>query len=337
MLRSAFLLTILFFFGCKSEENKNEAAFYYWKTTFNLNTTELATLAETGSENLYIRFFDVDKINDSLIPLGIINGLEKVPAGQQIIPVVFITNRSFLNAQDKQLIILADRVVHKINALLKKAGKECKEIQIDCDWSEKTRQAYFYFLEQIKKRTQRNLSVTIRLHQVKYPARTGIPPADRGMLMFYNMGTLKPGVTSNSIFNRQDADKYVDYIGFYALPLDVALPVFSWKLHYSDGKLIGILNKEEMPDSTVSQYIKPISELKSEIISPFLHKRHYYKKGDVLREEKLSDEDLKLAAEMLSARLDKKVKRKIAFFDLDEYNLKAHTNEEIKNIMDSFN
>jgi hypothetical protein len=86
---------------------------------------------------------------------------------------------------------LAINTHSKISSLLKQANKSCKKIQIDCDWSQGTKHNYFQFLKQFKALdTTLQLSCTIRLHQVKYPTITGIPPVDEGTIMYYNMGKL---------------------------------------------------------------------------------------------------------------------------------------------------
>ena len=66
-----------------------------------------------------------------------------------------------------------------------------KEIQLDCDWNSSTQKKYFNLIEEMKLYpTWENIvwSATIRLHQLKYPKQTGVPPVNKGVLMFYNMG-----------------------------------------------------------------------------------------------------------------------------------------------------
>ena len=65
-----------------------------------------------------------------------------------------------------------------------------KEIQIDCDWTASTQEAYFEFLHYLKEKAkdkQIQLSATIRLHQLSMTP----PPVDRGILMMYNTGDVK--------------------------------------------------------------------------------------------------------------------------------------------------
>jgi len=54
-----------------------------------------------------------------------------------------------------------------------------------------------------------------------------VPPVDKGLLMFYNMGKISPDLNArNSIYNRADAEAYLESLPNYRLSLDVALPVF---------------------------------------------------------------------------------------------------------------
>ncbi len=91
------------------------------------------------------------------------------------------------------------RLMLWINQINKSVSIKCRALQIDCDWTTKTAPKYFYFLQQIREKLDAHedggtfaslamLSATIRLHQVKYPEKSGMPPVDKGVLMFYNMG-----------------------------------------------------------------------------------------------------------------------------------------------------
>ena len=61
------------------------------------------------------------------------------------------------------------------------------------------------------------MSATIRLHQVKYRADTGVPPVDRGMLMAYNL--LPPdqaGERSSILDNRELGEGRKDQTSGYS-------------------------------------------------------------------------------------------------------------------------
>ena len=327
---------ILFLYSCSSK--KQEASFYYWKTGFELSEKEKQTLKETNTSSLYIRFFDVDKKNDSVVPLGIIKGLEKIPDSLQVIPTVFITNRTLLGASKDDITILSKNLSSKIKKMATDNNISFTEFQLDCDWSEKTRTAYFDLLQQLQTQIpDKTLSVTIRLHQIKYPLRSGIPPVKKGVLMFYNMGKLNDQQNKNSIYNAEDAGKYVSYIKTYPLPLDYALPVFSWQVHKRSNKVIGLVSKDEIPDTTNKEILLKLKSGSFKIKSPFLHKGRYFMEGDELQTEQVNRATLLEAAKQLSENSDKTKQHKIIFFDLDETHFKYITHETIKEVLDILN
>lgn len=140
-----------------------------------------------------------------------------------IIPTVFITNECIQKLDTAQVISLAGKIVSlvkniQINFL---NNQKINEVQIDCDWSSSTKEKYFSLLTYIKKIGFPNLSATIRLHQVKFSATTGIPPVAKSLLMCYNMGNLKDPATKNSIIETAELKKYTSNLGAYPLPLDV--------------------------------------------------------------------------------------------------------------------
>jgi hypothetical protein len=236
----------LFVFLFLAQKEKQVRRSNYWQTNFNINKEEHQTLNELNCSELYIRLFDIDIKNDSIVPLGIIKNLDSFPNNLQLIPVVFITNRTFIETKPENIKQLAINTHSKISSLLKQANKSCKKIQIDCDWSQGTKHNYFQFLKQFKALdTTLQLSCTIRLHQVKYPTITGIPPVDEGTIMYYNMGKLNG--KENSIYNSTDANKYIESIAYYPLKCSIALPIFSWGKVERDSKIINLINNTRPP------------------------------------------------------------------------------------------
>jgi hypothetical protein len=71
----------------------------------------------------------------------------------------------------------------------------------------------------------------------QYRERTGVPPVDRGMLMFYNMGKLSAEPGARSIYDADAAERYLARVGEYPLPLDLALPIWSWTVQVRDGAI----------------------------------------------------------------------------------------------------
>ena len=123
-------------------------SFYHWKTNLNLQSAELNYLDSLQTRKLYLRFFDIDwDFNtNQAIPLATIEFDQSLPKHLQIVPTLFITNRTFLQLTKDKLPNLIDKVHQKITFLASQfKGHQILEIQIDCDWSAKTRSIYFEF------------------------------------------------------------------------------------------------------------------------------------------------------------------------------------------------
>ena len=113
------------------------------------------------------------------------------------------------------------------------------------------RRKYFTLIEQIKQLTEINnieITTTIRLHQVKFFNKTGVPPIKRGMLMFYNMSDVSNMKTRNSIYDEVLAKKYLINFDKYPLDLDVVMPAFSWACWFRNGKLKNLINDVKAKD-----------------------------------------------------------------------------------------
>jgi hypothetical protein len=271
-------------------------------------------------------------------------------SGFRMAPVVFITNEVFQNISEEKIEWLAEKVATVINPtpgpspngrgdversvedaddgavystspLPLGEGSGWSELQFDCDWTPSTRDAFFSFLRKIKKRLpeKTQLSATIRLHQYKFPKKTGVPPVERGMLMFYNTGNIEDMEAENSIFWPADAEKYLRGAPKnYPLSLDVALPLFSWALVYRDGELWKII--PEMPESDLAdttRFVKfRIPHSVFRIQKGTFISGHYLRPGDLLRVEAISP-DLLIKAARLAAQADLADDASVTFFHLD--------------------
>src|SRR6478672_12112056 len=180
-------ITGLLLAACK--KNTTETSFYFWRTNFELSKTEQRIVRDLSVKHIYVRAFDVDAASPFTEPkpVAVVENSKSLNGNANVIPVVFITNRTFINIGVEGIRPLAEKIASRCRVLF----PVFSELQIDCDWSDKTREKYFLFLNyfgQILHKNETTLSCTIRLHQVKYARITGIPPVDGGLLMFYNMG-----------------------------------------------------------------------------------------------------------------------------------------------------
>lgn len=314
------------------------AAFYYWKTQWTASPAIARCLAENRVARLYMRFFDVDWEEPlrAAVPVAPLSLDGPLPADTEIIPVVFLTNQVFRNTPYAEVEALADRVEAKIRAMAEASGITPREVQLDCDWSDATRTRYFHFLDRIGTHLHARrirLSSTLRLHQIKYPQRTGVPPVDRGMLMFYNFGALRADAPRSSIFNVQDAERYAPYIASYSLPLDLALPLFSWTVHSRDGNVLGLIEKLEAHEIEGAGF-RSLSPRQYQADHSFFFRGRYFMEGDqLLLEETTPAVTLQAALTAARGATARKPYGTIAFFDLDERNLRHYAASDFLSIL----
>ena len=181
--------------ACNLKKNKITRAFYYWKSTFELNQKELQLIEKHNINTLYIKYFDVvwnQEIN-SAVPVAKIYFKHAVPKQLLVVPVVYITNNALIKCHNDSIIFLANSISKLIENYQTLNKNKINEIQIDCDWTISTKEKYFELLNALKNTYSKNtiISATIRLHQIKYASATGVPPVQKGMLMYYNMGHLQ--------------------------------------------------------------------------------------------------------------------------------------------------
>lgn len=319
-----------------------QRAFYHWKTKLSLTQAEQKNLQTLNIARLYTKFFDIDwdDTQGQLVPLAQIQidttGLKNL----EIVPVIFITNRSWGHVESEaQVNTLIERVLKKIDALAQPLGnKPISELQIDCDWSNNTRHVYFTFLEALgKKLASRHcqLSTTIRLHQYKYPQRTGIPPVARGTLMLYNVGNLENWAEQNSIYTDTAARAYAPFPR-YALPLDVVLPAFSWGVLFREGEMIRLLNDLRSEDLRGDERFIQIAPQRFRVQKSTYLNGHYLYQGDLLRIETCGYPELLEAARFARRHLPADGLDWVALYHLHPRLSKVLSNDELEEIFAVF-
>lgn len=319
------MLLVAVLVACSEKTEKINTAFYFWRTTFSLTETEQQYLKDLEVKKLYIRYFDVALQNNQAVPVASVVFNQK-PLGYNVVPVIYIKNEVFLqnNATDS----LALNVYNYIQQINKSADVSITEIQFDCDWSLKSKQNYFQFIEEFKK-LHPNLSATIRLHQIKYPEKTGIPSVKTGVLMYYNMGVISAG-EDNSIYSQKIAQNYIASLQNYHLPLNIALPVFSWGVHIRNNQVTNLIGGLRVDDLSGDQFEK-ISEDRFKVLKDVVFKGRYLAKDDEIKIEAISADQLK---EMMHdiKKNSKHKPNEIIFYDLNENNLKAYEKEDFKTV-----
>ncbi len=137
------------------------------------------------------------------------------------------------------------------------------------------------------------LSATIRLHQVKYDDKTGIPPVDQGVLMVYNVGKIDDKDETNSIFNRDIIEKYLYNFDDYSLQLNLALPAYSWSIVYSqESPKVRLIENLDQRDFELAKLAERLDSTHFIIKNDGVIKNTFFKKGDQVRVEQPSIADL---------------------------------------------
>lgn len=309
-----FLCFLLLVFSC-SKKQEHPYTFYYWKTKLALNSDEKKALGHTSVPYLYTRFFDIDKSGEKFLPVGVITKDQSFKVQQQIVPVVFITNRSFLYIKKEEISFLARSINELVNKKITDYDlNSAAEIQIDCDWTVGTRDDYFAFLKELKKISGKEITSTLRLHQVKDKTTMGIPPVDKAYLMCYSTSSPLENSDKNSILDVNILKSYLAHIDQYPIrKIEVALPIYSWGIvtnYLGKHKLINALSEKDLqhPD------FKKISDHEIEILKDGFYFGNYMNKGFRIKVESISRNDL---AEVI-AFLDKKINHySIIYYQLD--------------------
>lgn len=328
----------------KKTENlpfKITPAYYHWQTRLALSETEEKHLDSLHSNKLYIKFFDIDKTADTNEPFPLarlqVDSNSLIP--DTIIPTVFITNRSLLDLKRFEVEQLAQRLSQLIDRLGQQLGPvTMPEIQIDCDWSQQTQRNYFLLLQTLKDQyldSGQLLSATIRLHQLKYPDQTGIPPVDRGMLMFYNMGEVTQPNEFNSILNLEIADQYISPASPYPIPLDLALPLFRWGVLFREGKMIRLLNDLGVEQLQDTSRFAQIDNSHFQVVKSTYLNGYYLYKGDQFRLEASKLSDLQKAVEMLKSYFPRK-SFTLAYYHLDMPIVQRFSHVALSDLIEQF-
>jgi hypothetical protein len=333
---SFFAIFFVFCSACRWQKRAATPAFYYWKQDFSWSKQDSLKADSFQLKKMYVKFFDVKKtVNGQVLPVSTLENIEKVPSYLTIIPVVYIQNEVFeLENPD----VLAKKIHIRLCDMLK--NKECtsvEEIQIDCDWTATTREAYFKFLKKFKTllSASTKLSATIRLHQIKYAQKTGIPPVDKGLLMYYNMGDIKNITTENSILDNKEGAKYLDRRHKYPLPLDFALPIFEWSVLYQKNQFSAIFSNINTLNINSLDFLKVEKKNNYVCVKDTLWNGIYLRPGDKIRHEFVQKEDLDLAAK-ICADVSNNPNPIIIFFHWEKNNLQQYENNFFQKTLSRF-
>lgn len=245
---------------------------YHWKSTYDPNAWERQWLKEHQIDRLYIKLFDVkpgagEGFPDwAMVPVATTQFKRPLPAEMEIIPVIYITLDA-IRALGTDTRTYAELIVKRIDDIMAdNYDGIVHEVQLDCDWTERTRDAYFRLAYEVGLLLhQRNITIsgTVRLHQLREmvplsqaeTAQRNSIPFDRVLLMCYNTGHLQDPRTHNSILDFSNVKPYLRQYSPTHLPLtDVAFPVYGWGAEFDEkGRFLRLINSHDLPDALKRQ------------------------------------------------------------------------------------
>ena len=374
------LIVFLSLFNCKNREPRTiNTAFHHWKSHLAITNFEKDYCQNINANTLYLRLFDVDynTLNKFAEPISelMINEKGLMPF-DKIIPTVFITNRTLIQLNNNQIDSLSTLISIKLgqitegsvlnNSKLKNDNFNLKnnnqqlnnnsfnnkinEILIDCDWTATTKTKYFQLIKQLKTQLNKSnaqsnkqlqLTTTIRLHQIKFKGKTGIPPADKGLLMAYNTGDLNDPQTINSILDINVLKEYLSGLKTYPLLLDIALPLFSWGIVKRDGQAVQLIpnfNSDFLlknDKNTEGAYFDNKNDNTVSILKSGYYNGYYLYADDVIKIETININTLQQAATLLSEHVNNK-QLTVSFFSLDSVNLKRYNANDLMDVANRF-
>jgi hypothetical protein len=337
-MRLLSLFFLFSFLSCQTPPQSNKVilpAFYAWKTNFNPAHWEIQTLRQWNAKRVYVKYADLDwKDKKGIYPISTTRiQADSLPLDIAIIPVFFIVNRVFTKISAQETSNLVQYILQQIP---QSPNRSIPEIQLDCDWTASTREKYFLFLQLLKEQIAVQqwaekpiLSATIRLHQVKYRDQTGIPPVDRGLLMLYNFENPSKASVHNSIIDPKIAKTYfAPPVAPYPIPLDAALPLFGWGVHFRGLAFQGFLHDFRTANAKESTFLSRVGENIFKVIADTSCYDAYFRRGDWIRTEEATPKVLAQVWDLAQKVIPNDTCH-LVFFDLNAQNLHFYSHEDL--------
>jgi hypothetical protein len=339
MKRFLLLIFILSLASCKHNVENVQRALYYWKSNeYYFTNKEIQVCNNLETQKLYVKFFEVDyhsamggyPISKTSLGSSQIDELQII----SVVPTVYLRNAVFLNSTKEDLDILADNIDFLINKFRSKfRGKIIDEFQMDCDWTPRTRDNYFYFLNRLKVISCKQISATLRLYPYKYPEKMGIPPVDKVMLMCYNLLNPLENPSKNSILDLKELKSYLQNAREYPIHLDFAIPTYSWAQVYHNESFSDVLYTDA---KQLKSILKQEKSLWYEVIRDTVVNNTFLRVGDKIKYEEIDAAKLKTAITLLNQYFNIDKNTTVALFHLDEIQINNFTNEELSDFYTDF-
>jgi hypothetical protein len=316
---------------------------FRWKNNYWLDGSEEQAIKRNGIQRVYHKLLDIDwNPANGAHPVSVVripyqwrnyserrgNWTDQV----ELVPCIYITNNTFLKLDDAGTDLLARNLLRKLRMEL---PEQVHGVLLDCDWSAKTKDRFFRLTRIMNDSLDVPLTVTVRLHQYAQPAKTGVPPADRGMLMPYNVGQITAPGDGNSIFDLAVAEPYFTGTKPYPLPLDIGLPAFSWGVQFRNGAFVGVLQDQQVQDALSLGLLTGETNGTLQVAQENNEHMPQLHLGDVVRVERMTPEVIAQVAELARTAVNSDTLA-VAYFELGTGTFQRMSKEQVKSGFDRF-
>jgi hypothetical protein len=335
-----FLLCAIVFASCEQGTIKVERAAYFWKSDeWEMSDREVNICDTLQIQKMYVKFFEVDHNGEmgnfpiSKTRLGSY-GLNHF-RDSSVVPVVYLRNIVFQKSTREELDVLADNVNFLINKYCEEDFEDAKikEFQMDCDWTPKTKDNYFYFLERLRALSGKEISCTLRLYPYKYREAMGVPPVDKVTLMCYNLLSPLENRDKNSILDLEELESYLKDTPKYPMHVDVALPIYSWGMVFHNEVFTDILYTDT---KALKSVLKEQSPMWFDVIKDTVVNETYLRIGDKIKYEEVNASKISDAISILQNYIALENPITVSFFHIDEQQFNNYTHEELSSIYTDF-
>jgi hypothetical protein len=316
---------------------------FRWKNNYWLDGSEEQAIKRNGIQRVYHKLLDIDwNPANGAHPVSVVripyqwrnyserrgNWTDQV----ELVPCIYITNNTFLKLDDAGTDLLARNLLRKLRMEL---PEQVHGVLLDCDWSAKTKDRFFRLTRIMNDSLDVPLTVTVRLHQYAQPAKTGVPPADRGMLMPYNVGQITAPGDGNSIFDLAVAEPYFTGTKPYPLPLDIGLPAFSWGVQFRNGAFVGVLQDQQVQDALSLGLLTGETNGTLQVAQENNEHMPQLHLGDVVRVERMTPEVIAQVAELARTAVNSDTLA-VAYFELGTGTFQRMSKEQVMSGFERF-
>lgn len=336
------LLPLAAFMGKADKEPVVIPAGFRWRNSAWMSGEEFQAISDNKLQRVYYKVLDIDwnEIHGahpiSTVPIpwqwrdfGDYAGPNT--NSEELVPCIYITNNTFLHLDEASTTQLGHNLLHKLRL---EVPDGMHGVMLDCDWTATTKARFFELVRMMNDSLAVPLTVTIRLHQFAAPKKTGVPPADRGMLMVYNVGRLQEATSANSIFEEATAAPYFANAQPYPLPLDIALPAYSWGVQFRNGKFVALVDDGTIRDARNWSVFGPEQDGVQQVV----HEEGYFPSlhiGDEVRWERITPAAMEQAAD-LARRAVNTDTFSVAFFEVGARTFQEMKETVVSNTLSAF-